>query len=145
MTRNLRIFIGVTTVLTILYLAANDLVDHLSGGAQTLASWILLILALWVAFDLILKIIYRLAGITKKLMDPFPARLTHQQAAIVNKYWIAWLGSSLPTAFVYTLLFQRNQWKSALLTGGVIIVVVVLAVMNSKQKIAGHTKDQIFK
>jgi|SRR5579862_1231178 len=145
MTRNLKIFIGLSVLSTILYLVATDLTDHLSGGAQTLASWVLLILSLWVVFDLVVKVIYRLVGVTNKVMEPAPARLNHVQASEVNKYWIVWLGSSLPTAIVYTLLFQRNHWKTVLLTGVVVAVIVLLATLNSKQKIAGHTKDEIFK
>jgi hypothetical protein len=72
-------------------------------------------------------------------------RLSHQQAAEVNKYWLVWLGGSLLTYVVYTLLFHRSQWKSALIFGLAAVAIVALAKLNSRMKIAGHTKNELFK
>jgi hypothetical protein len=72
-------------------------------------------------------------------------RLTHQQAAEVNKYWLAWLGGSLLTYMVYTLLFHASEWKRALIFGLGAIVIVALAKLNSRMKIAGHTKSDLIK
>lgn len=145
MTRNLKVFSGLVIIATVVYFAANSLVDHLSGASQTVASWILLILAVWVVFDLIVKVIYWFVGITNKLMDPAPPRLSHQQAAEVNKYWMVWLLSSVPVILGYTLIFNRSQWKSTLIVVGVVVLAVYLGNVSSRQKIAGHTKEQIFK
>jgi uncharacterized membrane protein YjgN (DUF898 family) len=145
MTRNLKIFIGLVIAATAVDLAANNAASHLHGGAQTVASLVLLILSLWVVFDLIVKVIYRLVGVTEKLMDPAPPRLSHQQSAQVSKYWMVWLVSSAPVILIYTLIFDHTHWKSNLVAAGVVIVVVLLGVTNSRQKIAGHTKNEIFK
>ena len=90
-----------------------------------------------------------MVGVTNKLMfrgrtNGWP-RLTHQQAEEVNKYWLVWLGGSLLTYVIYTLLFHRSQWKGALIFGAVVGMAVYLTKLNSRMKIAGHTKEEIFK
>lgn len=150
MTRNLKIFIGMVVLGTIAYLALSDGVSHLNNAAaQTIAGWLMLILFFYIVFNLVYKVIYRLVGVTNKLMfrgwkQGWP-RLTHQQAAEVNKYWLVWLGGSLLTYMVYTLLFHASEWKSALIFGLGAIVIVTLAKLNSRMKIAGHTKTDLFK
>ncbi len=149
MTRNLKIFTVLVVLTTGAYLALDDLMTYLPKTAQTIGGWIMLLLFFYIVFNLVYKVIYRLVGVTSKLMfrgwsQGWP-RITHQQAAEINKYWLVWLGGSIFTYVIYTLLFHREQWKSALIFGFVAIAVVTLARMNSKQKIAGHTKEEIFK
>jgi hypothetical protein len=149
MTRNLKIFIGLVVLGTTAYLAASDGISHLSGTAKTLANWLMLVLFFYIVFNLVYRIIYSLVGVTDKLIfkgwtEGWP-RLTHQQAAEANKYWLVWLGGSLLTDVVYTLLFHRSQWKGALVFGLVAAIVVTLAKLNSRIKIAGHTKNELFK
>lgn len=149
MTRNLKIFTGLVVLGTTTYLALGDLINHLPQTPQTIASWLMLLLFFYIVFNLVYRVIYRLVGVTSKLIfkgwsQGWP-RLTHQQAAEVNKYWLVWLGGSISTYVVYTLLFHRAQWKGALIVGLVVILMVSLARLNSKQKIAGHTKNEIFK
>src|SRR5438270_10540786 len=99
MTRNFKIFIGLVVLGTAAYLAADDGASHLSGTPKTIADWIMILLFFWVVFNFVYRVIYRLVGVTDKLMfkgwsQGWP-RLTHQQAAEVNKYWVVWLGGSL--------------------------------------------------
>jgi hypothetical protein len=149
MTRNLKIFIGLVVMGTTAYLAASDGIAHLSGTAKTTADWLMLLLFFYVVFNLVYRVIYRLVGVTDKLVfkgwtQGWP-RPTHQQAAEVNKYWLVWMGGSLLTYVAYTLLFHRSQWKGAIVLGLVAALLVGLAKINSRMKIGGHTKEEIFK
>ncbi|HEX5447753.1 MAG TPA: hypothetical protein VFW90_00950 [Candidatus Saccharimonadales bacterium] len=149
MTRNLKFFIGLIVVSTVAFLALGDGLSHSSETVQNIASIPMILLFFYIVFNFVYRVIYRLVGVTDKLMFRgrkygWP-RLTHQQAEEVNKYWIIWLGGSLLTYVVYTLLFHRSQWKSAIITGLVAFMVVTLAKLNSRTKIAGHTKEEVFK
>ncbi|HEX5447640.1 MAG TPA: hypothetical protein VFW90_00320 [Candidatus Saccharimonadales bacterium] len=149
MTRNLKIFIGLVVAGTAGFLALSDGLAHLSGSALVIASWLMLILFFWIIFNFVYRVIYRLVGVTDKLMfkgrtKGWP-RLTHQQAAEVNKYWLVWLSSSLSTYVIYTFLFHREQWKGSLVFGLIVAVIIILAKISSKHKIAGHTKQELFK
>lgn len=149
MTRNLKIFIGLVVLGTAGYLALGDGLSHASQTVQNIASIPMLLLFFYIVFNLVYRVIYRLVGVTDKLMfrgwkQGWP-RLTHQQAAEVNKYWLVWLGGSLLTYVAYTLLFHRSQWRGAIIFGLAAGVIVMLAKLNSRMKIAGHTKNELFK
>jgi len=150
MTRNFKIFTGVVVLGTAAYLALADLISYLPPVLRSIGSWVMLFLFFYIVFNLIYRVIYRLVGVTDKLMyrgwkHGWP-RLTHQQAAEVNKYWLVWLGGSLSTYMVYTLLFHRAEWKSALIFGLAAALIVTFAKVNSRMKIAGrHTKEELFK
>jgi hypothetical protein len=149
MTRNLKIFTGLVVLGTAAYLALGDLINHLPQTAQTILGFVMLILFFYIVFNFVFRVIYRLTGVTDTLM--FKGRMhgwprpTHQQAAEINRYWLVWLGGSLLTYIAYTLIFHNLEWKNALIFCVIVIVIVTLARLNSKQKIAGHTKEEIFK
>ena len=149
MTRNLKTFIVLAGLITAGFISAQNLVDHLPSALQAVSSLVLLITFFWVYFDLVVKIIYRLVGVStekaKSRAKNEPIRLTHQQAAAVNRYWIAWLATSLIVTVANTLLFERSHLITAFLLDGAFLVVISLAVINSKQKIMGHTKKELFK
>lgn len=86
-----------------------------------------------------------MSGVTNKLMDRAPMRLSHQQAALVRKYWLTWLITSLVTGTMYVLIFNISQWKSALVVGAFFTIAVLLGIASSRQRIGGHTKKEIFK
>lgn len=149
MTRNFKVFIGLVIFGTAGFLALTDLVPHLPNIWQMIASWLMILLFFYIVFNLVYRVIYKLVGVTDKLMfrgrtEGWP-RPTHQQAAEVNKYWLTWLGGSFLTYVAYTLLFHRSEWKSALIFGVAAVLIVSFAKFNSRMKIAGHTKEEIFK
>jgi hypothetical protein len=149
MTRNLKIFIGMVVLGTTAYLALSDLLTHFSDTVQTIGGFAMLLLFFYIVFNFVHRVIYRLTGVTGKLMfrgrsEGWP-RPTHRQAAEINRYWLVWIGGSLITYIAYTLLFHRLEWKNALVFCLIVILIVYLARQNSKHKIAGHTKKDLFK
>lgn len=149
MSSNLLRFIIISVILTAGYLALGDLIPHLPDLAQTIASLLMILLFFYIVFNLIIRIIYRMTGVTDRLMfkgwsNGWP-RPTHHQAAKINRFWVTWLGTSLITFAVYTLLFHRLEWKGAFIFGVTAVIVVTLAKLHSRMKIAGHAKNEIFK
>jgi|GEM_PF-6462566 len=149
MTRNLKVFTGLVVLGTVAYLALGDLIAHLPDTAQTLAGFVMLVLFFYVVFNFVYRVIYRMTGVTNKLMfkgrtHGWP-RPNHHQTAEINRYWLVWLGGSLLTYIVYTLIFHGLEWKNALVFSLIVAVIVTLARLNTKHKIAGHTKEEIFK
>lgn len=149
MVRKTSAFIALSAIITAGYLAALDLLDKLSPGFQSIGSIILLIVFFWLFFDGILKIIYRFSGVERQSKKPKTniesPRLTHQQAAAVNRYWIIWLATSMLVSASYILIFARGNWKTAALWGSAIVAVLFLAYLNTRQRIMGHSKKDLFR
>ena len=138
-------FIGVIAIITLLYMVANDLETRLPAGIQGVVGFGLVVFFFWFVFDFVIKIIYRMSGITTRLMDPKPAKLNHTQAEVVKKYWIAWLATGLIVSIAYTLILHINHWKTSLIYGAAFGLLVMFGFLSSKQRIMGHTKEEIFK
>jgi hypothetical protein len=139
MKRNLVTFAALIVLIGSAGIGANILLDSLSSGVAALLSWGLFILEIWFIFDLVVQLIYWFAGIpagTKKL--------NHQQAGIVNKYWMTWLIAALTTGLVYILLFERDHLSGSLLLLGGSALLILLGSLYQRQRIMGHTKKELF-
>src|SRR5665213_1843243 len=132
-------FVLVSVAITGIFVVVNNLVPHLPQGAQSLVNFGLFLAFFWIPFEFIVRVIYRMSGVTRKLWGELP-RLTHQQAETVNQYWIVWLVTALLTDAAYTLLFDRSHWKSSLLFGGAFALLILLSFVNRRFKIGGHSK-----
>jgi magnesium-transporting ATPase (P-type) len=142
MTHNLKKFIGLTVLINLVLIFIPRLVDLLPENYQNFASFIVIVFDLWVVFDLITRLIYKMAGISRS--DGRRKKLTHQEADTVNRYWMAWLSTSLVTVVAYVLLFDRN-WRTSLYILIAGLAVILLVGINYKYKIMGHTKKELFK
>ena len=141
MSRNLRNFMGITILITVGWLTANDLVSHLPSGIQKFSSFLLYALSWWIFFDWIVKIIYKITGIPAGKNQ----RLTHRQSATLKRYWIAWLLTSLVSGLAYSYVVHGTLTKTNLIFGAVAVLLIFLAYLSNRQKIMGHTKKELFK
>ena len=144
--KNLLQFIAASVLLSIAVILAPQALALVDDGLMgTIGSLALLAFYAWILFDVIIRLIHTCAGITKSLKEKPAKKLTHQQAAIVNTYWMIWLFSTLATGAVYTFIVDTSNWKLSigLAVGGAIAA--ILAYVNSKQKIMGHTRKELFK
>jgi hypothetical protein len=142
MTHNLNRFIGLTILITLGLIFMPRLVDLLPEQYQNFASFIVIVFDFWVVFDLIVRLIYKIAGIPRS--SSRQKRLSHQQTEIINRYWVAWILTSAVTVAAYVLIFDQN-WENSILLFGAGIIVAALAFLNNKYKIMGHTKKELFK
>lgn len=147
MSRRLAIFVVATAAFTAAYIALNHLALQLTGGWQSLLSLVLLILYLWIAFDLVVKVIHRIVGVPAQdgRAKNLPQRLSHQQSEAVNRFWVAWLVTSVIAWMIYVTTFNWDQWRSGLVVGGLFMVVILVAYVSRRQKIMGYSKKELFK
>jgi fucose 4-O-acetylase-like acetyltransferase len=140
-----KILTGLTILLTIGFLGAEYLLNHLPNGLQAIGQLISLVFGFWVAFVFIVKFVYRMSGITENIWDELPKRLTHLQAETLGNYWLAALVVSELTTVSVVFLFDREDWLRVFLFSGIFVLVMVLGWLNSKKKFMGHTKEEMFK
>jgi hypothetical protein len=141
-------FVGVCILLSGGFIAANDLSSQLpTSWFSTLLGFVLLALFIWIFFDLIVRIIYRTAGVAgrPKGSESKFARPTHQQAAKINRLWTIWLFTTILTVIAYSLAFNRGHIKEAIIFGLIVSLITYLGISSTKRKIMGHRKEELFK
>lgn len=143
MTRNQKILIIVSALVTVGSLGAASLVDNLPSGPQEVVGIALLIIFFWVYFDLIVKIIYRLAGVPRVKKSP-AGRLTHRQADLINRYWLVWLMTSVLSGLSYSFLLNRESWKAAVIVCGALSLIILVNIFDTRRKIRGYDKKELF-
>lgn len=144
MKNNRLLLIAISVILVSSLGAASLIVPHLPGALSSVGSLVLLFGFFWITFDLIVKIIYKLTGVTKSLRDKAPRRLTHKQSETVNSFWLTWIVTALVSGSIYILLFEREQWKSNFIIGGGFGLLVLLAYIKRRQSILGYSKKDLF-
>lgn len=138
MTGTLFKFALVASVITVSLLGIQDLANRSTGTISSIAGLAGFVLFLWFVFDGVVKLIYAFAKV------PRGKKLTHKQAAIIRNFWNVWLITGVLTMTVYAVLFNRDDMVTALGIAGIFTLVVLLAYINNRNKLMGHTKKELF-
>jgi len=148
MTKNLKIFILVSTILNAIFqiTVTNWYLRNIDKHPWVIPVCMLIALVYLV---IVADIVHRLTGIptkkTKKLIEKAtPYDLTRKQFATMNRYWSVWFITFLGTGIADVVLLQRQHWQSGF---GVLLAVVIirsLDIIYGRKTIRGHSKKELF-